>query len=506
MTTEIDAALFQASGYLELGQYERAAALLRDALAHHPHDDRLLLDLGRALYEGGRDEEAEDAARAAMALRPTLAGATLLGNIANSRKDSAAARHYAEQAIDLGPEAPQGHQLMAVALLHETPTNPFAVRAAYQRALERDRSPATLVTAAHCEMLLNHRQQASAFAQEGLALAPQNEHLLQIRAWSESSKARSKRFLDLLEQNPMDSWARAMLVHSVREARRGLRTTSSAGSTIVAVALAFTGAVTIGALVLVAAWGAVVARHHWRLLRPVPASIVNREWPSRDRWLLLAVTVVRVAGLIGLAVHHVSGPVLLIASALVDAAPTLVGRLRAVARLDPGSDLGDLTNQADHAAFRLFSLALFFSLFSYFSTSYGATSAAFGTAAVVTWIYCLRDGVLALDLNRRSRRWVTVPLGLVLTLVALAFAASDVARTFDEVTGDDRARHLSWSSSGTVEDREHNPPYYHCGRRAICPNPSYTPPTFGPPPSIDVPEIEIPSINVPTFDAPTIAP
>ncbi|MFD1861266.1 tetratricopeptide repeat protein [Aeromicrobium camelliae] len=499
MTTEIDSAIFQASGYLDLGQHDRAADVLRDALSRHPQDDRLLLDLGRALYEGGRDAEAENAARAAMAIRPTLGGATLLGNIANSRRDSAAAKQYAEQAIELEPEAPQGHQLMAVALLHDTLAQPFAVRAAYQRALDRDRSPHTLLTAAHCEMLLNHRHQAGVFAREGLTLAPQNEHLLQIQAWSESSKARSRRLLDLLEQNPMDSWARSVLVQSVREARRGLRTTSAAGSTIVAIALAFTGLITIGAFALVIAWGALAARHHWRLLHPVPSSIVDREWPSRDRWMLLAVTVARVAGLIGLAVHHVSGPVLLIASALVDATPTLVGRVRAVARTDPGTDLGDLTNQADHAAFRLFGLALFFSLFSYFSTTFGATSAAFGTAAAVTWIYCLRDGLLALELNRRSRRWFIVPLGLALTLVTLAFAAADVARTFDEITGDDRSRHMSWSSSGTVEDGDDESPFYRCARRAICPNPSYTPPTFDAPPSIDVPEIEIPTFEPPTF-------
>ncbi|WP_293786243.1 hypothetical protein, partial [uncultured Aeromicrobium sp.] len=329
---------------------------------------------------------------------------------------------------------------------------------------------------------------------------------LRIQAWSESSKARSRRFLDLLEQNPMDSWARAMLVQSVRDARRAMRTTSAVSSTVLAVALAFTGIVTIVLFAIVVTWVAIAVRHHLRVLRPVPASIVNREWPARDRWLLLGVTLVRVAGLITLTLHHLSGPALLIVAAVADAAPTFIARWRAVRRLGAGTDIDAVTNHADSAAFRLLTLGLLLGLLSYFSTSHGATSAAFGTAAAVTWIYCLRDGLLALELNRRSRRWFVIPLGLALTLVTLAFMAADITRTFDQITGDSRSRHMSWSSSATVDDDDHVPSFYRCGRRAICPNPSYTPPTFGTPPSIDLPDIEVPSLDLPTFDPPTIAP
>jgi tetratricopeptide (TPR) repeat protein len=119
-----------AADYESKSEFDSAAAeymgLARDApLANEP-----LLFLARALGEGGRTAEAEDALRRAVAIRPTTAALNVLGKRAAERKDFRQAASYFERSVSLDQAQPE--VLYELALVYGMARN---VPAAQQAAL-----------------------------------------------------------------------------------------------------------------------------------------------------------------------------------------------------------------------------------------------------------------------------------------------------------------------------------------------------------------------------------
>ena len=497
----VDTAIFQATSYLDVHQGERAIAILRDALAREPGDHRLLGALAHTLYETGDDGEAETCALASLESHRSTSALITLGNIANQRGDHESALRYAGEVATMAPDSPAGHQLAAVALTHRATIDPAAVRDAYRRALLSSRDPETLKTAAFCELRLRHPVEAKALAAEGLELAPHDEYLNRLHTETEPSKRRNRRLLELLQLNPQDSWARSMLVGSVTSARTTARTASAVAGTSAAIVLAFAGWFAWVLAALIVALGLAVSVPGMRALRTVPRALLAREWPRRERWLLAVAPTARVIALGLLVAHQFVAVILLVVAALLDAVPASARRLASIRDVD-ADQRPLLAHTADTNAFSLFLIAAFLTAFSHLTAGAGATSGALAAAAASTWVYCLGAGAAALDVNRRLRRWGTVILGVALTAAALVALATDTVRGVDELSSDHRSQHASWKTSS---DGDAEGPYRRCGRRAICPNPDYTPPTFATP-SFNVPEVEIPSFTPPSIEIPDVTP
>jgi tetratricopeptide (TPR) repeat protein len=116
------------------GDYDAAAALVRDALARAPEVAAWHADLGLAHQARGRAEEAATCYRQALRLNPDWADlhATLGGVLADMGRVDDAVRHCRE-AIRLRPDLPAGHNNLGNVLLRLGKTAEAA--ASYQQAL-----------------------------------------------------------------------------------------------------------------------------------------------------------------------------------------------------------------------------------------------------------------------------------------------------------------------------------------------------------------------------------
>lgn len=326
MPQNAEEAAFRAQAYLSIGQADRAADLVQDALTDDPDDLGLLLTLAKARSAQGLWAEAVEVARAGVAVdADSTAARLLLADAALRLGDTALTAEQSGVVLAQRPENPTALLLLAASGADDRSADGRALtRERYRRALSSGDEPWMVAMAARLEAHVGQVSEARRLVTSGLERHPTDEGLLRSRLDldSDSSEDSFAAVADLLAASPTDPDLRFRYLALVAQRRRRHLTAlwaapvaSALGLTVLEGAWRFVWAAVVLLLGLGAVLGAV--RSAQGVPAPVRAQLaLSRPWGTVERAVLRLGSFAVVVGSLLLAGSVPTGAVVLVLATL----------------------------------------------------------------------------------------------------------------------------------------------------------------------------------------------